>query len=270
MAYAVFNTIVLIILGIIGYAIIYRYYDDLPSIPKFLLFLVSFFITVLWLFYNFTIFHFFEMLKLIRILSYGKVEYTSFFVGVFSAMVQCWINQRYKIKGIFSRHNGIVFMIILMLPLYLYPIIYPVETEFLDRWKDGVCLQSAPESCGPACVATMLRYYNIIKTEAEIAPRVYLSKMGTDIWHLARYLRKYGLKVNVLPVSDYPEDVPVPSLAMVSQENSLGFNHCIVIFNKTKNTFTIADPQYGLFTWPKSRVFQQYQFLGYIIHVTRE
>jgi hypothetical protein len=270
MGYAVFNTILLIVIGIIGYAFAYRYYDDFPRIPKMLLFLVSFFVTVFWLFYNLTIFHFMDMLKLIQILSNGKVEYTSFFVGTFSAMVQCWINNRYKLKGQFSRHNGLVFLILLMIPLYIYPIIYPVETEFLDRWKDGVCLQSAPESCGPACVATMLRYYNIIMTEEEIAPRVYLSKMGTDVWHLARYLRKYGLKVEVLPVSESPEDVPVPCLAMVSQENSLGFNHCIVIFSKTKNTYTIGDPQYGLFTWSKSRVFKQYQFLGYVIHVKKE
>lgn len=269
MSYAVFNTIVLIVLGIIGYAITYRYYNELPSIPKLLLFLVSFFIMVLWLFYNFMIFHVFDMFKLIQILSWGKVEYSSFFVGVFSAMVQCWINNRYKIKGLFSRHNGLVFLIILIIPFYIYAIIYPVETGFLDRWKDGVCLQSAPESCGPACVATMLRYYNIIKTESEVASGVYLSKMGTDIWHLARYLHKYGLKVDVLPVSDYPEDVPVPCLVIVSQENSLGFNHCIVIFNKTINSYTIGDPQYGFFTWPKNRVFKQYKFLGYIIHVTK-
>lgn len=270
MNYAVFNTILLIVIGIIGYAFAYRYYSDFPSILKLLLFIVSFIVTVFWLFYNLTIFHFMDMLKLIRILSYGKVEYSSFFVGIFSAMVQCWINNRYKIKGLFSRHNGMVFVIILMLPIYIYPIIYPVETNFLDRWKDGVCLQSSPESCGPASVATMLRYYNIIKTEEEISPGVYLSKMGTDLWHLARYFRKYGLKVEIFPVSDKPEDIPVPCLAMVFQENSQGFNHCIVIFNKTRTTYTIGDPQYGLFTWPKSRVFQQYQFQGFIIHVTQK
>ncbi|MBN1902380.1 hypothetical protein JW926_13730 [Candidatus Sumerlaeota bacterium] len=270
MALPIFKTILLIIIGVIGYAFAYKYYDDFPRIPKLLLFLVSFFVTVMWLFYNLTIFHYLDMLKLIRILSYGMVEYTSFFVGIFSAMAQRWINNRYKIRGEFSRHNGLVFLIILMLPLYLYPIIYPVETRFLDRWKDGVCLQSSPESCGPACVATMLRYYDIIKTEAEIAPRAYLSKMGTDIWHLARYLRRNDLKVTILPIDEYPEDLPVPCLAMVAQENAQGFNHCIVIFNKTKDAYTIGDPQYGLFTWQKSRVFKQYFFLGYIIHVTKE
>jgi len=268
MSYAIQSTIILMILGSIGYALAFRAYGRMHPFFKLALFLVSFGIMVMWLFYHFTVFHILDMEKLIRFLSVFKFEYTSFFVGIFSALSQQWINKRYKFKGIFTRHNGFVLTLFLMVPVYIYPIIYPVDIQFLDRWENEVCLQSTPESCAPACIATMLNFYGIKKTEEEIASRVYLSKMGTDVWHISRYIKSHGLNAKIISIPEKPENPPVPCIATVSQDNEHGFYHCIVILAKTENGFTIADPQYGLIRTSKKQVFQNYKFLGYLIHVT--
>ena len=267
MSFAIFNTLFLILVGVTGYILGFLVYQRLPVWIRVGICLVSFLITVLWLFYNLSVFHLLKMQTLIRVLSLTRIEYTAFFVGVFSAVIQLWINRRYKLKGAFSRHNGVVFTVFLMIPVYIYPIIYPVETEYHDMWRNGVCIQSSEETCGPSCVATLLRQFDIRVTEKEVADRVFLSKMGTDIWHLARYFKRQGLEVEIVRISERPVDPPVPSIAMVHQEGMGLYNHCIVILDKTENTFVIGDPGFGRVQWPKETVFRIYRFLGYVVHV---
>jgi peptidase C39-like protein len=271
MKYAIINTIILMVLAVAGYILTFRYYPGFSRGTRVFIIAVSAGFMILWIMYHFVVFQFWDMLAMIRFLSRVRIEYTSFFIGVFSAIGQIWINNRIKkMQGPFTRHNGVVLAILLMVPVYIYPIIYPVDTEFQDRWKDEVCLQSAIESCAPACIATILKYYNIKSEEEEIATRVYLSKLGTDVWHIARYLEKRGLKTRIITVEEKPENPPLPSLAMVHQEGADGFNHCIVLFENNGNMLLIGDPSIGRILVSKKYVYDNYKFLGYVIHVTDE
>lgn len=48
-----------------------------------------------------------------------------------------------------------------------------------DEWQDGVCIQSGPDTCGPAAAATLLSSYNIPASEAEMAELCLTRRLGT-------------------------------------------------------------------------------------------
>ena len=269
MSHALFNTLFLIVLAVAGYVLTYRFYPRFSRLTKIVIVIASSLVMCLWLLHHFAVFQMTDIIGLIRFLSRVRMEYTAFFVGVFSAVGQLWINHhRKKSQGPFTRHNGLVLSVFMMIPVYIYPIIYPVEVELANNWEDGVCIQSSVASCGPCCAATILNYYGIRKSEKEVGPEVFLSKMGSDIWHLVRYIKDQGLNAKVIGVDEKPEDVPTPCIAMVEQEGAMGFYHCIVIFRKTDSMYEFGDPGAGRFTWPESAMLSQYRFLGYVIHVT--
>ena len=210
------------------------------------------------------------MVWVIRILTHLRMEYTAFFVGIFSALIQLQTNKRKPARDAFSRHNGIVLTIFLLLPVYINPILFPIKTPFANEWKDGICLQTTGESCGPACVATILRMHGIETAEEKVSREVFCSERGSEMWMLGRYLEKNGLNVELVHCSSKPFDPPVPSLAGVGLGGKDGISHAIIILDKTKDSFTIVDPQTGRFVWSKDKTWENYYFFGFLMHITKK
>ena len=72
-----------------------------------------------------------------------------------------------------------------------------------DNWTDiGICLQSTPATCTPACAATLLKFHGIDVTEAEMADLCLTRARGTNwagLYHaLKRKTEGTSLDVKVL------------------------------------------------------------------------
>jgi hypothetical protein len=82
-----------------------------------------------------------------------------------------------------------------LLPLLLvclycaYGFFLEATPEYSDNWKDGVCLQSSEASCGPACAATLLKFYHIESKEEEMANLCLTRNSGTRLYGLYRGLK---------------------------------------------------------------------------------
>ena len=269
MLYTISRIFLLILIAALGYGITQRFYSRLPRALKRVIWVLSSIAALLCFFSHLGLLDLISVAWSIRYMTHIGLEFTAFFVGVFSGLVQIRTNVRHKARGIVTRHNGTVLAAFLLVPFYMHPILMPPKYKFVDKWKDGVCMQSTGQSCGPACVTTMLTHYGIAKKEEDLIRPLFLSSQGTAAWAMARYLKKRGFGVKILKTSERPENIPVPSIALVRLGNREGIAHCIIILEETETHFTIADSLSGRFVWTKDYAYTHYYFEGYLIHVTK-
>ncbi|MEN9362379.1 MAG: hypothetical protein RL095_3914 [Verrucomicrobiota bacterium] len=82
------------------------------------------------------------------------------------------------------------------LPAFKLAVMKRPEIQFSSKWQQEVALQSTPSSCGPASCASLLRRHGRVDSEAHIARDAGTTLSGTEIWHLARVLRRRGMEVS--------------------------------------------------------------------------
>ena len=80
------------------------------------------------------------------------------------------------------------------LPVFKLASMRRPPAQFEDKWNGGVALQSTPSSCGPASCASLLRQLGQTASESQIAREAGTTLTGTEIWHLARVLRRQDLE----------------------------------------------------------------------------
>src|SRR5205823_4482151 len=145
------------------------------------------------------------------------------------------------------------------------PVLRPLNaTSFADRWKDGVCLQSTPSSCGPACVATLLREAGQEVSERELARECFTYSGGTENWYLARSLRSRGLGVRYEVSSRDPASIPCPSIAGVGVA---GAGHFITVLRRNGDSYVVGDPLFGRLTLAAADLRTRYRFTGFFMIV---
>lgn len=151
---------------------------------------------------------------------------------------------------------------------YLKPVIAPLDVERLAAaCKDGVCLQTAASTCGPASAASILRLFNVEETEKTLAKEAYTSAGGTENWYLARALRRRGFDVRY-EIHDQPvKALPHPSVAGVRLPGGVG--HFIAILGETAEGYVVGEPMSGKLIVPKSRVRTAYDFTGFFMVVEK-
>jgi len=156
--------------------------------------------------------------------------------------------------------------LLVLLP-HLKPLLRrPKWDQFADRWADGVCLQSSPSSCGPACGATLLRYLNKPATELEIAREAFTSSSGTENWYLARALRRRGVSVQFLAQPTNNDVMPFPAIAGVRVE---GAGHFITILGREGEKWVIGDPLVGRQFLTFAQFQNSYQPTGFFMLVKK-
>jgi len=260
--------VLIMFLGIAGYLFMYITYNRWNKFLLALIGIVSFEVTILWLFFDFYYFHWYDdWAWLLEVRSWKGIEFSSFLIGVFCGLVQRNVNKKLKLKDRFSRHNGIVLILIIVLPPFIKPVLYPVHPKWENTWDIGVCLQTTPYTCGPASTATVLNFYGVRRSEQEISRNTWLTKHGTEPWHLARYLRQNGFKAKFISVPNEPGDLPIPCIVGVRIDGKKGKGHFLTILEKTENTYTFGDPAVGRVKLSKEETFSVYYFVGFIIHV---
>jgi hypothetical protein len=139
-----------------------------------------------------------------------------------------------------------------------------------DKWRDGVCRQTSPATCGPAAAATLLQSHSIPATEAEMAQLCLTTSKGTSLLGLYR-----GLKIktrdtawDVRPFIGTRQELAAmikgPMILSVGLERGAsvdpryqqhwgwipGVSHTVVLFNfDGADRINIGDPAVGLETW---------------------
>lgn len=89
------------------------------------------------------------------------------------------------------------------------------------------------------------------------------SRGGTEIWYLARALRRRGLETMVVIRPTPVTDIPSRSIAGVVLPGNAG--HFIAILENDGERIKIADPLFGEFTGSKQEMLNQYHFTGFFL-----
>jgi Peptidase C39 family len=149
----------------------------------------------------------------------------------------------------FFLDKGLVINILLTTMLlsvpFLKPIVSPIREDLPNKWVDKICLQSGASTCGAASLATIYQFYDIPKTEQEIAHQSHSCASGTEIWYLIRFAEKQGLKVNYLKIKDL-KDIRIP--AILGTTLSSGVGHFITLLGKEGDNYIIGEPLKGKLT----------------------
>jgi hypothetical protein len=133
-----------------------------------------------------------------------------------------------------------------------------------EKWRDGVCLQSSPSTCGPASVATLLASMGVQTTEAELARDSFSTSTGTENWYLRRAIEKRGVSTRYLWIEPPVQDVPHPAIAGRKLGDRLG--HFVAILDSDEKGYTIADPLGGRFNVSKAELAKRTEgFSGFFL-----
>jgi len=167
--------------------------------------------------------------------------------------------------------SPILLIIVLILGI-MVPFIKPIfasvpQSQILDRWENGVCMQSTSSSCGPASAATIFNQFGIKLSEAELSKECFTYVGGTENWYLARAFKKRGFSVTYRSEPSFPNDLKFPSIAGVRMN---GFGHFIVIMDLRDGIFITADPLFGKEEYSKTELIEQYDFTGFFMEIEKK
>jgi len=193
--------------------------------------------------------------------SYPFSELSATGAGLFAGVLSEWL----KDSTLFSKPVLLLLLGLGILAPYLKPILAPLpKNRFSDQWKDGICLQSTPSSCGAASAATIFKYYGIDLRENEVAEECLTYHGGTENWYIARAFRKRGLSVHYRMDSGFPADLALPAIAGVRIGN---FGHFIVILKEENGKYIVGDPLKGRQQIPKDSMANRFDFTGFFMEV---
>lgn len=179
------------------------------------------------------------------------------FVGVLAE--QC------KGSTLFSKPILLVILLLGIAVPHLKPVLAPLPADhFSNVWKDNVCMQSTPTSCGAASAATLFRYVGESLTEQEIAHECFTYQGGTENWYIARAFRRRGIPVRYRIENRFPVDLQMPALAGVRLG---GAGHFITILDKQNSMIVVGDPLVGRREIPASKITQIYRFTGFFLEI---
>jgi hypothetical protein len=162
-------------------------------------------------------------------------------------------------------------LFLLLFAPYLKFWLLPLNRSLLkETWKDGVCLQSTPSTCGPASAATLCKFLGVDLTERELATESFSTATGTENWYLVRALRRYGLTATWVKTPPDPHALIYPAIAGTQLGGAGGAGHFIVVLNKTPDGYLIADPVYGKPVLRSGEISGgRYRFTGFFLKLAR-
>lgn len=142
----------------------------------------------------------------------------------------------------------------------------PVDYNQLQQKCEGeVCLQSTPSTCGPSSAATLLKQFGQNVSEEELARESFTYRGGTEIWYLARALRRRGFDADFVVQQRDLISPPIPSIAGVVLPGGAG--HFIAIMSQEGGEITIGDPLKGKQIVSRRDLMSLYRFTGFFLQV---
>lgn len=133
-----------------------------------------------------------------------------------------------------------------------------------DQWKDGVCLQSTPSTCGAASTATVLSDLGGNTGEEELAMQAHSYAGGTEAWYLARAARIRGYDVRFDFGDGFKTEGILPAVVGV-RLGAMG--HFIAVLGREGEKFVIGDPLVGREVLSLEEMKQRYVFTGFHMRV---
>ncbi|MDF7800393.1 cysteine peptidase family C39 domain-containing protein [Pontiellaceae bacterium B1224] len=188
-------------------------------------------------------------------------ELTAAGAGLFAGA----LSERMKESGLLNTPVYVALLCIGIVIPYLKPILDPLSKEQLnDRWKDDVCLQSTPSSCGAASAATVFKLLGLNMQESELAEECLTSSGGTENWYIARAFRKRGFGVNYRIEKQFPPDLKLPAIAGVRVGN---YGHFIAILERSNGVYITGDPLKGREEIPVDLILNAFDFTGFFMEI---
>ncbi len=189
--------------------------------------------------------------------SYPASDYLVIFQGTAAGASATLIPRKLLILPLFGT-------LVLALAPSIKPLLNPLPPEALEeKWEDGVCLQSTASTCGPASIATILKFLGTDASEREIANYARTSGSGTEAWYLARYLRERGLEPKFVFGDGFIPDGKFPAVVGVKVS---GYGHFIAVLEVSDSLVSFADPLSGGHSLPLQDFLVRYEFTGF--HLT--
>jgi hypothetical protein len=149
---------------------------------------------------------------------------------------------------------------------HLKPVLRPLNHDLLrNNWREGVCIQSTPSTCGPASAATLCRNAGRQVEEAELARESLTSASGTENWYLARALQRRRLSVRFLKQNRTEDSMPTPTIAGVRLAQGAG--HFIALIGRDGTNYIVGDPLEGREVLSLPELKSRYQFTGFFMEV---
>jgi hypothetical protein len=189
-------------------------------------------------------------------------------VGFLAGYGQAWIGKTRALKVIGASGLPMIAVVLVAIP-YLKPMLLPLDTsQMQDRWQDKVCRQSTPSTCGPSCVATILKVYGIAGTEREIARECFTCATGTENWYMARALRRRGLKARFVVTDPQAEPPGYPAIAGWDQA-TMGVGHFVTLLAPAEEGHVIGDPVRGRIVVTEAEIKRGY-FSGFYLVASKK
>jgi hypothetical protein len=178
-----------------------------------------------------------EPIWLYRIRSWPASELLAAPAGLIAGWIQGRLQGRWRV----SMYSVSALVLLAMAVPYVKQLFGPGDLE--ETWKDGVCLQSSPSTCGPASAATLLASMGIPASEANVARDAFSTLSGTENWYLKRAIERRGVHCRYEWIDSPVQDLPYPSIAGIKLGKDSG--HFIAVLGKDADGYLIADPIYG-------------------------
>ena len=148
---------------------------------------------------------------------------------------------------------------------FVKPLVGPLSIdEMKDEWRDNVCLQSTPSTCGAASTATVLNYLGASTKESDLAIEAHSYQSGTEAWYLARVARSRGFDASFDFQSGFLPEGGLPAVVGVKFGS---FGHFIAILAQTGDRFIVGDPLRGREELSQEELEGRYLFTGFHMRV---
>jgi len=161
----------------------------------------------------------------------------------------------------------LLFLILLLCAPYAKPVLAPIQIAFRDQWRDGICIQSTPSTCGPSSAATILKYFGLSASERELALECYSYGGGTENWYVARALKRRGLDVSYVVSKMQPTGLPFPSIAGTEVGGLGGAGHFVAILGREGERYVVGDPIVGKLLMTIGDLRKRYFLTGFFLVV---
>ena len=109
--------------------------------------------------------------------------------------------------------------------------------------KYPVVLQHNEEDCGPACLATICKYYGRLFTINRTREASGTGQLGTTLLNLKQGAQVLGFHVRgVKAVIDLVDKLQIPLPAIIHWKG----NHWTVLYGRRSKKYIVADPLVGV------------------------
>lgn len=196
--------------------------------------------------------------------AYPYTELLIVLIAPLAALITQLMVINYGKKVFVSLLGSIILMLYISTP-FIKPIIRPLPKEINDKWFENIALQTTRSTCGPASLATIMKYYGDKGSEKNIARAAFSSASGTENWYLARYAQQHGYQYHFLH-NNILSRIPTPAIIGVKIGKA---GHFITLLSYDAQHYTIADSLSGLHILTEQDFNKKYYFNGFVLYLTK-